>query len=521
MSLVLSSRDGARVEIANGVRAAVQGEREWFATGSPEALASLVSSLGRRATWARDDLLLLDFGNVVGLFAVHGGVLEVRSGKWSVADFDHALDDLFRVAADLPFHATETSPLPVGMDPTASNDVLYRAFIYLRDALRADHRRSLASALRAIARDPHRRFERHEVTVPISLLRDVRFDKLPAYLAGTTRWARGVGLVGLGFEEDGVVPAELPEPRVRDTLDTTENRFVRSFVDQALFIVVETQRAARGHAAAARVDADAREMRALLETARRVAPLRDAGRLSQVPLGSTVLQRRRGYCDVLHHFVRMRHAVKGLPFSSEAFEALLESRDVAHIYELWAFFRVIEALRAILGPPTSAEAPSRTDLGVVVKRLKVAWGPDVRATYQETFSAARGTSYSLSYEPDVSLHARGKLHLFDAKFRLERPKDGTEEDSFRQADLDKMHAYRDAIRDARSAWVLYPGTEAVYYDASSGRSLTSLRPESEGVGALPLRPSDGRVLELDRVLRGLLGVSMSEQLGEASAQGAA
>ena len=157
----------------------------------------------------------------------------------------------------------------------------------------------------------------------------------------------------------------------------------------------------------------------------------------------------------------------------------------------------------------------------VVKRLEVAWGPDVRATYQETFSAARGTSYSLSYEPDVSLHAHGRLHLFDAKFRLERPKDGTEEGSFRQADLDKMHAYRDAIRDARSAWVLYPGTEAVYYNASSGPSLASLRPESEGAGALPLRPSDGRVPELDRVLRGLLGVSMSKQLGEVSAQGAA
>jgi predicted component of viral defense system (DUF524 family) len=262
-------------------------------------------------------------------------------------------------------------------------------------------------------------------------------------------------------------------------------------------------------------------MRALLETARRVAPLRDAGRLSQVPLGSTVLQRRRGYSDVLHHFVRMRHAAKGLPFSSEAFEALLESRDVAHIYELWTFFRVVEELGTILGPSTFAEVPTRTKLGVVVKRLEVAWGREVRAIYKQGFSAADGTSYSLDYEPDVSLYVDGKLHLFDAKFRLERPANGGDNASFRQADLDKMHAYRDAIRGARSAWVLYPGTEAIYYDAASSCSVVPLHPESEGVGALPLRPGNGRVPELDRVLRGLLGVSVSERVEEASKQGAA
>jgi uncharacterized protein DUF2357/PD-(D/E)XK nuclease superfamily protein/protein kinase-like protein len=396
----------------------------------------------------------------------------------------------------------------------------------LRAALRTDAPRSLTTALHALARDPHRRFERHEAMVPLSMLRDVRFERLPVYLASTRRWVTGAhGLQGLGIDVDGVVPAELPEPRVRDTFDTAENRFARAFVDHAIFIVDATLRAVRKRACEARVQDDARMMLAQLEAARRTAPLCDAGRLTQVPMGSTVLQRRRGYRDLLHHFVRMRDAVRGLPFSTEAFDALLEGRDVAHLYELWAFFRVVEALRAILGPPTSAEAPVRTELGVVVNRLEVCWGPDVRATYQEVFSQRKGTSYSLRYEPDVSLYAHGKLHLFDAKFRLERPGDG-DEGSFRQADLDKMHAYRDAIRDARSAWVLYPGADAVFYDATGwneaiGPSLAALRPASEGVGAIPLRPGDDRVSDLDRVLRGLLGASASERTGEALQQGAA
>src|SRR5580658_158081 len=232
MVLCLTSRNGARVDIADGVRVAIEGEGEWFASGSSEDLAALAKRVGRRATRVREDLWLLDFGNEVGLYPLRDGILEVRSGKWSVADFDAALEDLFRIAADLPFNAVASSPLPVATDADVPNDVLYRAFLYLREALRTDAPRSLTTALHALARDPHRRFERHEAMVPLSMLRDVRFERLPVYLASTHRWVRGAhGLQGLGIDVDGVVPAELPEPRVRDTFDTAENRFARAFVD--------------------------------------------------------------------------------------------------------------------------------------------------------------------------------------------------------------------------------------------------------------------------------------------------
>jgi hypothetical protein len=510
MALSFTSRSGARVDVAQGARVSIEGEREWFASGSAEDLAVLAKSVGRRASRVRDDLWLLDFGNAVGLYPLRDGVLEVRSGKWTVADFDVALDELFRVAADLPFHAGEPSLLPATMDDGVPNDVIYRAFLYLRDALRADRPRSLANALRALARDPHRQFERHEPLVPLSMLRDIRFERLPAYLASARRWVRGAqGIEGLGLDSAGVVPAELPEPRVRDTFDTAENRFARAFVDDAIFIVGATVRAVRKRACEAQVQEDARGMLALLDAARRTAPLCDAGRMTQVPMGSTVLQRRRGYRDLLHHFVRMRHAVRGLPFSAEAFDALLEGRDVAHLYELWAFFRVVETLGAVLGPPTSADAPKRTDLGVVVGRFVVAWGSDVRVVYQESFTAPRGTSYSLTYEPDVALFARGRLHLFDAKFRLDPSKDGSDARSFREEDLAKMHAYRDAIRDAQSAWILYPGTPSVFFDAQSGPAPGAPGPEASGVGAISLRPGDSQRGDLDRVLRGLLGAPTS------------
>lgn len=505
MVLSLSSRNGARIQIADGARVPIEGEREWYASGTVDELAVLVGCVGRSATKIRDDLWLLDFRNQVGLFPLADGVLEVRSGKWSVADFDSALDDLFRVASDLPFHGGESSPLPVMTDEDVPNDVLYRAFLYLRASLLNDAPRCLATALHAVARDPHRRFERHEVVMPLAMVRDVRFDRLSVYLASARRWETGThGLEALGMNADGAVPADLPESRVRDTFDTAENRFVRAFVDSAVSLVDGTVQAVSKKACAARVEEDARTMLALLDAARTKAPLADVGRLTQVPLGSSALQRRRGYRDILHHFVRLRHAVKGLPFSADAFDALLEGRDVAHVYELWAFFQVVEELRALLGVPTVSDAPRRDDLGVSVGRLVVAWGTKIKVTYQQSFTPSQGTSYSLQYQPDVSLLADGRLHLFDAKFRLAASTGGAAERSFRNDDIAKMHAYRDAIRNARSAWVMHPGTGFVFYNAATGLE-SALGVDAEGVGAISLRP-DHDNSDLRRVLRGLLGM---------------
>ena len=72
--------------------------------------------------------------------------------------------------------------------------------------------------------------------------------------------------------------------------------------------------------------------------------------------------------------------------------------------------------------------------------------------------------------------------------------------SFKRADIYKMHAYRDAIPDARSVWILYPGGEFRFFGVPggggrSGRRVGSspegLPEEFEGVGAIPVGPVVG------------------------------
>ena len=95
--------------------------------------------------------------------------------------------------------------------------------------------------------------------------------------------------------------------------------------------------------------------------------------------------------------------------------------------------------------------------------------------------------------PDIALRVTGgsnaSLHLFDAKFRVHAltdvglaadDKDDADEKSaeragsFKRADIYKMHAYRDAIPDARSVWILYPGGEFRFFGFPVGGATTLL-----------------------------------------------
>jgi predicted component of viral defense system (DUF524 family) len=76
-----------------------------------------------------------------------------------------------------------------------------------------------------------------------------------------------------------------------------------------------------------------------------------------------------------------------------------------------------------------------------------------------------------------------------------------------------MHTYREAIRgasvdeapSAATVWVLYPGTETVFFDEERGRmrGLPEDPASLRGVGALPLVPGEEPV-ELASLLRGLV-----------------
>lgn len=533
-------RDGQPPEERDG-RLILRGEWEWLLRGPAASLDPIAAALGRLAERLAPELLLLDFGNAVGHFRLPGlPPLEIVSGKWDERHFARMLDELTAIAAGLPFAASETAGLPYDRSVADQPDVLYHLFVYLRHILSdaPPPERRLLPALRLILREPHQRFAQTRRVVPTELARGLDpagFVALASGAGGFVRAGSGpASHLPLARALRGHLPERVDEPHAAITRDTPENRFVKAFLDQATGIVARMRRALQGERTAPFRDGLLRDCDRLDAALRPVAehPLwTEVGRMTHLPAASLVLQRRRGYREVYGHFGRLRLATR-LPLTDAALRDLLAAKDIAHLYELWCFYTLVATITAILGAPVAAARPRADDFQVGVSwDLAVTWAGGAQLLYNPRFSRSRPAarrSYSVPLRPDIALvipsgpHAG--LHLFDAKFRLDRlaatfadAEDAAEDESeraeerrgtFKRADLYKMHTYRDAIRGTRSVWILYPGTEFRHFTADPHPATAPTIPILgdaiiDGVGAIPLAPDEAQHVTLDTVLEAL------------------
>ncbi|MBK9032260.1 MAG: DUF2357 domain-containing protein [Myxococcales bacterium] len=487
-----------------GSRPRLVAEKTWEFEGEPAALDSIVDVVGAAADRVTPAHLRLTFGNAVGLFRTTAGItLEVHSGKWEEAHFDAMLADVVSICADLPLATNANAgALPYRRTEQADDPAGYHAFVYLRQILRehAAEPDRLQTALEAVLRDPHRRLETEREVVPLDRGRFVDAVTLQALTRpGALAAVRGrTARLPLAQALSGHLPSTLNQPRTVQNLDTLENRFVRAFLLHSRRIIDEVRgRVAKGEASflRARLTSDCAWMDALVGGWLQHPIWNDVGDLTQLPLASTVMQARRGYRDVLRHHIRLMLASQALPLShADTFE-LLEARNIAVMYELWTYFAVVAELTEILGPPTQAIRTTPAFWGPnVTQGFEVRWPSQHRASYNQTFPGETSSgSYSTELRPDVTLWCpHDECHVLDAKFKVS---DGG---SFLNADVHKMHAYRDAIGAARSAWVMYPGIAFQEYATQDGGTWGA-------VGATPLRPEPGGRDELRGLLSRLVG----------------
>ena len=313
----------------------------------------------------------------------------------------------------------------------------------------------------------------------------------------------------------GHLPERVEERRTLSSIDTAENRFVKSFL-QALDAIIDRMEAACRELPdpfARRTLDDCSRLRRTLAPFLRHRIWSEVGPMVHLPASSTVLQRRRGYRQAFQHFARLRLAAR-VPLDRKVVRRLLEARDVAELYELWCFFSVVHGVEEVLGPASRADAFKwRTPDLLIRHGFRVSWPDGTSLDCNRSFSPSDRRSYSVPLRPDVTLEVPGAgLHLFDAKFRLDSSvllMDENEDDdrrSFKRADLYKMHTYRDAIPSAHSVWVLYPGTETRFFGIGHTRWDGTGRPPEplEGVGAVSLKPGPDPLERLRPVLSSLL-----------------
>jgi predicted component of viral defense system (DUF524 family) len=230
----------------------------------------------------------------------------------------------------------------------------------------------------------------------------------------------------------------------------------------------------------------------------------DVGRMHLIPANSQVLQRREGYRQLFRLYSLMQ-LVSHCDFDTQDFKNLLETKDTPTLFEYWSFFVVkdiLDSTRKVLSCKTVvSDEPieQRVNPGICIQ-----YEGGVSLWFNRTCAGSDGMqpsekldnyyfaheSYSHMFQPDIIVFKEDSLLIFDAKYKGERggfygeASDGTIQ-SWKNEDIDKMHTYREAIRNVIGAYIFYPGEKAIVYPQHDAVGT------HEGVGALPLKPEAG------------------------------
>ncbi|WP_297518978.1 DUF2357 domain-containing protein [Thermococcus sp.] len=410
-------------------------------------------------------------------------------------------DEILRYSSSIPFQLES----PTGFSTTESDESINELFAY--HSLRSNGER-IIEAFETILRRMKRKLvvegewmridEMDEIT-PETLLSIVQH---PEHLAPA-----GEGVLIANYL-NGYAPTKVLGYRKYESFDTPENRFVKHFLN---LLVEWSEKVMKAFDEKKANLEPIKELLGELEFIGSDGLWEDIGEMTLFPYTFQTLLKGDGYRDLLELY---REFTSYLPFFEELQRAI-DNKDIAKLYEYWAFFRLVDELGEILGKKELKihvlPKGELSESGNVYAEFDNGW----RLYYNKRLTPRRW-SYSVPLKPDFSLfngnpskNSTKLIGVFDAKFKLDvvdEPKgiEGFDEETeiagktgnyetwAKLEDVYKMHTYRDAL-GCRFAVVVYPGQRSVFFDVNRGKVESfaleeALTGELNGVGYLRFVP---------------------------------
>lgn len=449
--------------------------------------------------------------------------LEVQSIKSGYRDdYRDMLELITEKCTDLLLQANSPVSQHFEIDYTKDSKTLYQKFAFIKSVIGTDefseaiHRIVTAPVTKwkeTIEEKDIRNARRFSNTNIKEVLKGGKRNKLPE-----THYLSCYGIETL--------PERITTIRKTDSVDTPENRFIKHALEIFLKFCTDINIKAKefGHK---KMENESRVMIRELESHLHHSVFKNISRPTTLNLNSPVLQRKEGYREVLRVWLMFDLAAKLIWTGGDDIYSG-GKKDIATLYEYWLFFKLLDLFQSIFSIEPKdisnliKETPDGLNLQIKQGKFTALRGIydsenrklNIRFNYNRSFSGKKNypdsgswtttlrPDYTLSFWPyGISESESEKQELivhvhFDAKYKIANLTDFLEQNTendldeekvenrkgvYKNADLLKMHAYKDAIRRTGGAYVLYPGDKSL-----NQKGFHEIIP---GLGAFPVKPS--------------------------------
>ena len=521
-------------------------------------------SAGRINTGNFVGTLALDVNNEDALCYENALLLEVLAVK-----FDKEPDDSYRknyrtMLGDITEQCTEllmqaNSPVSqqFKVDPKLPKRTIYQQFSFIHSLVNSEE---FEEAVLRIFSSPKTSWSTEEEELDIRQIK--RFSRANIRQIAT-RNNRTATTTGSTLYQSGLqsIPTRITSICKVEEYDNAENRFIKHGLSTYLRFFEDCSTVFETKATFIKEKREAKAAIEKMESYLQHPFFYDISRPQTLNIGSPVLQRKSGYRFILRTWLMSELASK-LTWKGGDDVYSAGKKDIATLYEYWVFFKLYKMLQTKfeLGDTTETNNGvssllqlSKDELQLSLKQgsflalngtykkgsrhlqIKFAYNRSFRGdiTYNESISGSWTNTmrpdYTISLWPaelgEVDAEKEEQIvHIhFDAKYKVEQFTIDTSTDEghlneikseeragkYKNADILKMHAYKDAIRRTGGAYILYPGTEQL-----EKRGFHEIIP---GLGAFALNPNDNAknlpALEgfLDKIIAHLLDRSSQRE----------
>ncbi len=449
--------------------------------------------------------------------------LEVQSVKSGYRnDYRDMLELITEKCTDLQLQANSPVSQHFEIDYTKDSQTLYQKFAFIKSVIGTDE---FTEAVHRIVTAPVTKWTETTEEKDIRNARRFSNANFKEILKGgrrtkisETHYLRSYGV--------DTLPERIITIRKTDSVNTPENRFIKHALENFLKFCSDINNKSKefGHK---KMETESGLMIRELESQLHHTVFKDISRPTTLKLNSPVLQRKEGYREVLRVWLMFDLAAKLIWKGGDDIYSG-GKKDIATLYEYWLFFKLLDLFQSIfeIEPKDISDLIKETPdgLNLQIKQgkftaLRGVYDSDsrklnIRFNYNRSFTGKKpypdSGSWTTTLRPDYTLsfwpfgiselEAEKQeliVHVhFDAKYKIANLTDFLEQYTendldeekaenrkgiYKNADLLKMHAYKDAIRRTGGAYVLYPGDKSI-----NQKGFHEIIP---GLGAFPVKPS--------------------------------